>query len=163
MGALDRLKYAQWVMERNLQWIAASDVKTAVIVTVSTGMLGALAATFSATPVSCHGFLANLSTIVAAGCLAFAIFCAAMTVFPRISGPSTSNIFAVAIAKQSLLEYSDKFKKASDEELLADCLAQIHRNADIATQKFSWVRAGITSGLFGIFPWVLALAALYNK
>jgi hypothetical protein len=159
----DRLKYSQWILERNLQWIAASDVKTAVIVAVSTGMLGALASAFGTTPLANHSCWANASTAIASVCLGFAIICATMTVLPRIGGSQNSFIFAGAIANLPASRYATEFGNATDEELLADCLAQIHRNADIARQKFSWVRAGITSGLIAVFPWILALATLLHK
>jgi hypothetical protein len=37
----ERLQTALWVMERNLGWIAAAQVKVGVIVAIDTGMLGA--------------------------------------------------------------------------------------------------------------------------
>lgn len=43
----ERLKFAQWVLERNLSWIAASDVKTGVVVAVDTAMLAGLVTAFA--------------------------------------------------------------------------------------------------------------------
>lgn len=36
----ERLQTAQWVLERNLAWIAAAEVKVGVIVAIDTAMLG---------------------------------------------------------------------------------------------------------------------------
>ncbi|WP_233099873.1 hypothetical protein, partial [Acidovorax sp. IB03] len=36
----ERLQTAQWVLERNLGWIAAAEVKVGVIVAIDTAMLG---------------------------------------------------------------------------------------------------------------------------
>lgn len=36
----ERLKAAQWVLERNLAWVAAAEVKVGVIVAIDTAMLG---------------------------------------------------------------------------------------------------------------------------
>ena len=41
--AKDRLTTAQWILERNLAWIAAADAKVAIIVTINVAMLGGLA------------------------------------------------------------------------------------------------------------------------
>jgi hypothetical protein len=123
-------------------------------------MLGALASAFAALPTPLHSVWGNIFPGIASFCLAFAIFCAAMTVFPRVSGPSKSFIFSRGIANQPSSDFRAAVRAATDEELLNDCLAQIHRIAEIANQKFEWVRSGITSGLIGIVPWVVALAAL---
>jgi len=44
---VERLRVAQWVLERNLGWIAASEVKAGVVVAIDTAMFGALATAFS--------------------------------------------------------------------------------------------------------------------
>ena len=43
----ERLQTAQWVLERNLGWIAAAEVKVGAIVAIDTAMLGGLGAAFS--------------------------------------------------------------------------------------------------------------------
>jgi hypothetical protein len=46
MTTKDRLATAQWVVERNLAWIAAADAKVAIVVALNTAMLGDLAGAF---------------------------------------------------------------------------------------------------------------------
>ncbi len=46
-GDKERLLIAQWVLERNLSWIAAAEVKVGVIVAIDTALLGSLGAAFS--------------------------------------------------------------------------------------------------------------------
>lgn len=156
----DRLRLAHWILERNLHWIAAAEVKTGVIVAIDTAMLGALAAAYTA--VAQHVAWANLATTVAAACLLLGVFCCAMVVLPRVTGPSTSFIFFGCIVKNSSADYADSFRRASVEKLLDDCLAQVHRNAEIANEKFGWVKAGMWWSFIAMLPWIGAIAVLTN-
>lgn len=155
-----RLRLAQWILERNLSWIAAAEVKTAVIVGINTGMLGAVVASFSAAAPSSRTAWAYLFTIVSVLCLGLGVFCASMSVLPRLTGPRSSFIFFGRIAQSSEADYAGSFRNAADSQLLDDCLAQIHRNAEIARDKFGWVRSGMAWSFAGVMPWVAALACL---
>lgn len=157
---IDRLHVAQWILERNLHWIGAAEVKTGVIVAVDTAMLGALAAAFSAVQVGERTAWANVFSIVAAACLLFALFCGAMSVLPRTDGPPSSFVFFGKIVKRTAPDYADAFMHASEGAFLQDCLAQIHRNAEIACDKFRWVRNAMAWSFGGVLPWVGALACL---
>lgn len=155
-----RLQMAQWVLERNLHWIAAAEVKTGVIVALDTAMLGALAAAFSALEPSGHSVWVKIITTVPAVCLGVAIICAAMSVVPRVTGPAMSFIFFGKVAQRNVVDYVEAFRKATEAELLDDCLAQIHRNAQIACDKFDWVRASMLWSFAAVLPWTLALGFL---
>jgi len=159
----EQLKFAQWVLERNLGWIAASEVKAGVVVAIDTAMLGALATAFSALePLHRTGW-ANLFTVLAVACLALGIYCIAMAILPRLNGPKSSRIFFGCICKDPAPDFGEGFVMATPKELLSDCVAQIHRNAEIARDKFRWVRNGMVWSFAAILPWVAALAALIKK
>jgi hypothetical protein len=160
---LERLKFAQWVLERHLGWVASSEVKAAVIIAIDTAMLGALATGYSALQASERTTWANLLTWFSGGCLVIGVFCIAMAIIPRLSGPQSSNIFFGCICKNGAPDFHSSFQKSSANDLLTDCLAQIHRNAEIARDKFQWVRAGMTWSFVAILPWVAALATLIKK
>jgi hypothetical protein len=159
----ERLKYAQWILERNLGWIAASDVKTGVVVAVDTAMLAALAAAFSAAHAAGRTPWAWVFSVLGAAFLCFGVFCAAMALLPRITGPSESFIFSGCIIKNAAPDYADAFRRATAAKFLDDCLAQVHRNAQIASEKFDWVRAAILWSFIAVVPWVCALAILLDQ
>lgn len=156
----EQLQFAQWVLERNLGWIAASEVKAGFIVALDSAMLGALATVFSATESYERTAWANLFTILAGSFLIIGVFCTAMAVLPRLNGPKSSNIFFGGICKKSLPDFENEFLTSYPKELLGDCLAQIHRNAEIVKDKFRWVRNGMVWSFASILPWVAALAIL---
>jgi hypothetical protein len=156
----ERFAYAQWVLERNLHWVSAAEVKTGVVVTLDVAMLGALAAAFTDKTLATHTAWANLLSIAAAVCLFLSLYCAAMSVFPRTDGPATSFVFFGKIVKKARHDYSDAFQRASGTAFLGDLLDQIHRNAEIACDKFKWVKCAMGWSFASIIPWVAAIACL---
>jgi hypothetical protein len=154
----ERLSYAQWVLDRNLHWIGAAEVKTGVIVALNTAMLGGLAAAFSSDPQ--RSVAANLLAYSSAALLLIALFCAAMSVLPRTEGPATSFVFFGKIAKSSRSDYVDSFMRADKAAFLDDCLAQIHRNAEVACDKFRWVRNAMLWSFVAVLPWMGAIGCL---
>lgn len=156
----DRLSFAQWVLERNLHWVGAAEVKTGVIVALNTAMLGGLAAAFGTTSLADHSTWSNLFVVVASVCLLAGLFCTTMSVLPRTDGPPSSFVYFGKVAKLSRADYVDSFNRAKSTDLLNDCLEQIHRNAEIASSKYQWVRSATVWSLLSVLPWIAAIAHL---
>ncbi len=151
-----RLLFAQWVLERNLSWIAAAEIKVGVVTTMGVAMLGGLAAAFGAAATK-SAWLYSFSTLAAVAVVT-ALVCAAMALIPRVSGPNESLVFFGRVAAQDNWRYNDALRDATDADLLHDCAMQAHRNAQIACEKHIWVRRAIISALLGVPPWLVALA-----
>lgn len=160
MNEKDRLLAAQWILERNIGWITTAEVKVGVVVAFGTAMMGGLAAAFGASDGSSKSAWAYLFLVTAAVALSISLACAAMSIFPRLNGPSSSFLFFGRIAEKSVVEYTNDFCRATDEELLKDWCAQIHRNAEIARDKHAWVRKSMGWAFFGAIPWAGAIALL---
>lgn len=161
--SIDRLQTAQWVLERNLAWIAAAETKVGVVVAIDTAMLGGLGAAFSSAEVAVRTqHWTFLFTMVAALLLGAGLSCAAMAVLPRVDGPSKSLLFFGRIGPCADVDYTRNFRSASVDDLLEDWTAQIHRNAQIACEKFKWVRMGIQWSFLAILPWFSAIVCLVH-
>lgn len=158
----ERIVTAQWVLERNLAWIAAAEVKVGVIVAIDTAMLGALGASYTAVDKAAHTTWTFLFTSVALFALGAGLFCTAMAVLPRVTGPSKSLLFFGRVSAYQEADYKEEFKSATDAEILEDWTAQIHRNAQIARDKFSWVRSGMYWSFLSLLPWFAAIASLLS-
>ena len=156
----ERLSAAQWVLEQHLAWIAAAEVKVGVIVALNTALLGGLAAAFSSFDVASRTTSAYMCVIAAALLSIVALICAAMAVLPRTHGPKSSPLFFAPIASRSAAEFSAQFKQATDEQLLTDWSEQIHRNAQIACNKYAWVRKSMACSFLAIIPWIIAITLL---
>lgn len=156
----ERITTAQWVFERHLAWIAAAEVKVGVIVTIDTALLGCLAAAFSTSDSATRIAWTYVFTLVAAAGIVGGLFCAAMAVLPRIIGPKESLLFFGTIAAQNSSDFTDKFRTVTDEQLLNDWTNQIHRNAEIACDKYRWVKKSMHWSFFSVIPWCTAILLL---
>lgn len=159
---MERLGYAQWILERNLAWIGAAEVKVGVILAIDTAMLAGLATAFTSAGPSRIVAWDVVLTLAAAAPLMLAVGCGALAVLPRTQGPPSSFVFFGTIAKAKAEEYRSDFTSAPVADLLNDCLAQIHRNAEICVSKFKWVRFGMIWSFIAIIPWLFALARLVS-
>jgi len=54
----------------------------------------------------------------------------------------------------------DKVAQLTEKQLLDDLARQIHRNAEIAFDKHSWVRKSLLWSFWGAIPWASAIALL---
>ena len=163
MTTKDRLATAQWVLERHFAWIAAAEVKVGVIVALDTALLGGLAAAFGASEVSARIAWAYFFILLASGSAVIGLLCAAMAVLPRTTGPKDSMLFFGQVAAQSSATYCDRFHRASDEMLLTDWVQQIHRNAEIARDKYIWVSRSMRWSFLAAPPWVAAIGMLVKQ
>lgn len=160
MNKSDRLGMAQWILERNIHWIGAAETKCGAIVAIDTAMLGVLASAFSGVERVHRTTPAIFWAILAAALLIAGVYCSAMSLLPRINGPVRSFIFFGRIVEKSEAEYRETFHSASEDDFLTDCMSQIHRNADIACEKYRWVRASMRWSFGALLPWVLAVTLL---
>lgn len=156
----ERLEVSKWILERNLAWIAASEIKVGVIVTINTAMLAVLGAAISSLPPVNRTAWACLFAIIAFICCGLAILFAARSIVPKVTGPEKSNIFFGSIAAMSGVAYVDQLTKLTADKFISDCGLQIHRNAEIACEKYKGVTTSIGWSFFAIIPWVLAISLL---
>lgn len=160
---VNKFQLAQWTLERHLGWITAAEVKAGVVVTLDAAMFAAVATAFSALDQAHRTAWGCLLTTACGVCLVIGLFCIAMVFLPRLTGPKHSHIFFGCIAQQSGDEFRQAYRAATSEQLLDDCLAQIHRNAEIARDKFGWVRCGMLWSFAALPFWIAALAVLVQK
>lgn len=91
-----------------------------------------------------------------------AIVAAAMAVLPRLEGPPLSLLFFGKIAGRARPEYAQLFRDATCDQFLDDWLQQIHRNAEIACMKFSWIKKSMWLSFLSVAPWFLAIVFLLS-
>lgn len=152
----ERIGMAQWVLERNLGWIAAAEIKVAAICAIDTAMLAGLGAIFTqsgqkTTASYIFGGLALLLIVVG-------FFCAALVLKPRLrGGPDWSMLYFGRIAEVSWESFDREFSSAQGEDFLKDLTGQIHLNARIAQRKHEWVTHCLNWSLVGALVWLLAI------
>lgn len=159
MTTSERLNHARWLLERQLTWIAAADAKVGVVVSLHVAMLGGLGAAYTAaTAVKSPwvNWMACGYTILAV----LSLICAAMALWPRTDGPKSSMVYFGCIAKGRCEDYVEDFKKKDDDYFLEDLAEQVHRNAQIAQKKISFVGTAMKVAFGGAAFWVGPVALL---
>jgi len=153
----ERLAFSQWLLDRNIAWVTAADAKVGFIVAINTAMLAGLATAYhDADEVA---WIGATTTVVAALLAISSVFCCAFTVLARTEGPA-SILFFGQIAKLSREEYRAAFRSQSLSKILDDFSGQIHRNAEIARDKFCWVRRASWLSFIAGSIWCVAIAIL---
>ena len=120
-----KMKYAQWLLERNLDWVAAADVKAGTIFTIDAAMLGALAAFYQSANADARTQAEILFSVTAAVCALLSIFCIGRCVLPQTKGPKNSLIFFDCIKAADQSSYAESIRAATDAQLLDDCVALV--------------------------------------
>lgn len=158
----ERLAHAQWVFDKTLGWVAAAEVKVAAVLAIDTAVLAGLASLFLGE--GNRSTWTNLLGVIAFLGVFFAIYSAAMVLIPRLEGgPFHSLLYFGKIADLSSYEYADRFRNATEEELLQDWTDQIHYNARIAQKKHRWASRCLVGSLVGTLAGVCATFAALSS
>lgn len=163
----ERLQTAQWIFERQLGWIAAADAKVAVVITLDLALIAALGALGASEKAEVWGRPENawaaVLTVLTLMPLAISLGCAALALVPRPEGPPASMLFFGRVARLQRADYVVKLTAATDDELLGDVAEQVHRNAEIACDKFKYVRIAMVMGFIALLFWIPAVLAMMNR
>jgi hypothetical protein len=160
MTPVNRIDVLEKELARLLEWVRASESRLALVLPLSTAMLGALAVlapaankwtVFTAVTSSFASLFLSLSMVFSA--------CAS---FPRTSGPKGSVIYFGGVVDRDLVQYEKAMRDLQEEDYIQDLARQCHRNAQIAVAKYSWTRRAIACLFFGTGPWAIALFLLYR-
>ncbi len=151
---------AEAELDRLLGWVRAAESRLALVLPLSTAMLGALAVL--APSVSKWVVLGGIMAAFAAVLLFLSILFAACASFPRTSGPKGSLVYFGGIVSRDLSQYKEAVSSVTPQAYLDDLLTQCHRNAQIAERKYAWVQRSMACLLLSALPWGLSLFILYS-
>lgn len=159
MTTEERLKLAQWILERNIAWNASGDSKVAAIVAGDAAMAAGLASAFALESAN-RSTVALLACTVAALLIVGSVFCAAMALFPRTKAPNQSLVYFGTIGRMAASDYVERLRQVAVADALEDLGIQIHRNAQIAQSKYQWIGVSLRSGFIAVVPWAAAIICL---
>jgi len=129
-------------LARLLDWVRAAESRLALVLSLSTAMLGALAVLAPAA--SEWSVVAAIAAAFAALFLVLSIGFAALASFPRTAGPKRSLIYFGGITSRDLTQYEAEVKSMTPHQYIDDLIRQCHRNAQIAERKYAWIQSSIT-------------------
>lgn len=148
-------------LARQLGWVQAADGRVSLVLPLSTAMLGLIAALVPKD--ICQWEVLPISFAVLSSCLLilsliFVVFAS----FPRTTGPEGSLIFFAGISSNSLSEYKDKIQSLTEDGYINDLVEQSHRNAEIVTKKYYWVKKSLTCIFLSLPLWLVSIFLLYS-
>jgi len=150
-----KISTAQWILERQLQWIAQAEVKIGALVTLDIGMLGGLAAAHWATKT--HAPWAIVMSAFAIAGLCCGLLFAAMCLLPRLKAPHKSILFFGTVANETPPDFIAAATGKTAQQILEDWLYQVHRNAEVARDKHKWVRKAMYASFLASPFWLVAV------
>jgi len=163
MKTMEKQFNTQSVLENELSqllfWIQSTESRIALVLPVSMAMLGVLAVLV---PVSSKWtVLSGIFVSFAVFFLVLSVIFAALSSFPRTSGPKGSLIYFSGINSRELHQYKSEMKELNEEQYTDDLINQCYRNAQIAKRKYSWIQRSIACLFFSTLPWAIAVFLLY--
>ncbi|MDA8154674.1 MAG: DUF5706 domain-containing protein [Acidithiobacillus sp.] len=159
MTPAEKIDLLDKTLNRILGAIGSADAKVAQLFAISTGMLG-----FEATIVAkTNPFIWYDCILVAISALPllFCIISLFMVLYPRLSGPPTSVLYFNKIAMSDGDRYKNSVNSLISEDLLDDYARQCHRNAEIARDKFYWLRKANVALFVATIPWLAVVIIGY--
>ena len=157
---LDTIAVLESELTRLLEWVRAAESRLALILPLSTAMLGAIA--LLAPRISSWPVFSAIVSSFAVFFLVLSIVFAAIASFPRTTGPKGSLIFFGGIAALDLEQFSSATNCLTRDEYVSDLIKQCHRNAQIAQRKYAWVQRSMACLFVSSGPWVISLFELYS-
>ena len=147
-------------LSRLLTWVQAAESRMALVLPLSTAMLGAL----SILSPSCSNWdiSSALWASIATFFLILSIVFSAVSSFPRTDGPKGSIIYFGGISSMELSQYCLSVKNLTEDQYIDDLTNQCHRNAQIAERKFTWIQRAIACLFIASGPWAVSLFLFYS-
>lgn len=148
------------ILGRNLNWVASADSKVTPMLAINTAMLGVIAALVP--KASDWSVLSGIVTSIATLSLFGGIVFLVLATFPRLNGPKSSLLFFGGISSYEEDQYLEKILQGVTPEILKDFARQCHRNAEIAHQKYKFIKYAMICTFCSVPAWVLSVALLYQ-
>lgn len=156
-----RIETLDRLLDRQLAWVAAANDRITTPLSLSTAMLGviaALAPTRAAEWTLLQGLFAAFTALGLLSCLA----CCALAIFPRTAAPHDSLVYFGGISGRDRAVFSADVARRTPAEHAQDLAQQVHVNASIAQAKFRWVQRAIFVLILSVPAWLGALCLLYQ-
>jgi hypothetical protein len=153
--SMDLVALAERTLDRQLELVRTADSKVAPVFAVDAAMLSVLGVRLPAFQSFTPG--AAVAWGLAAAALLISLVFLGMVAFPRLEGPKESLVFFGTAAKMEAETYVTRLLSSDAGALSRDIALQAHRNAEIASDKFSHLRLASVF-MFAALPlWLLAL------
>jgi len=160
IAAKEQLRLAEKNLDYLLEWVGRFDSKSSVVLGIDTGMLGVLA-TFAPARSLWNALMIGFA-LWSITLLSISLLFVYLGNYPRLKGSNESLFYFGSICKKRFNQYQREFSKRSDKEHLKDMLKQCHRNSEILSQKFRYLKWSYLLLLSSVIPWAISIYLFRN-
>jgi Pycsar effector protein len=160
MEIQQKINLMEQSLARLLQMESNADSKLSIIVAIDTSMLF-IEAVLTQRGASAPAWV-FATAAVAGGCLLLSLLSLSFCALPRTTKTTSSVVFFGSIARNDRGTYSGMVKILTEEGYLDDLISQCHRNAQIASTKYTWIQRAQGAWFASILPWLLTVYGIYS-
>ncbi|MEX1014917.1 MAG: Pycsar system effector family protein [Candidatus Paceibacterota bacterium] len=157
-----KIQFLEESLSRNLEWIKSSEARLPVVLSLDTAMLAVFAALVPES-IFCESIFLNVIFWSTTLLLLLSILFSSFSAFPRTKGPKMSLIYFFGILERSFDEYKKDIHNLNEEEYIEDLMSQCYRNAEIAKQKYLWIKNSMICLYLAAIPWLITISFLINS
>lgn len=157
----ERIALSQWLLDKQLGWIASAEAKIGFTVAIDTAILTGLAAAWTQAGAS-HGDMQIVASTLCAIFTGCSLVATALASKSRVTGPGASLVFFGRVSELPAQTYCQVLSTATEQVVLDDLALQIHRNAEIARDKHWWAWRSAQFGFLGGLFLIIAAALLLH-
>ncbi len=153
------IEKSQNILNLQLEWVKTADAKIPPIFAINLAMLGVVIALIKALQAwtIAQAIITSLTLILMILSIAFLV----LSMFPRLSGPKGSIIYFGGITKKQEDTFTEEVLNISDEVYEKDILSQAYRNAEIADEKYRFIKFALISSFISAPFWLISIYLLY--
>ena len=150
MTVEERIQRQEKIVDRQLEWIRASDAKIPPMIVLNVAMAASVATV--APPFSQWTLEVFVTFILFAVFLLLSLVFLIYSAIPQIRS-TKSVIYFRGILEMNQEVYKDAIKNLSAEWYFHDLIAQSYHNARIADSKYRVIQFAMLAGVGAIIPW----------
>lgn len=148
-------KTAEIQLDRVLAFFPRVDNKASALFAINSTMLGVLAARLDVPDFSV--WYTTLCAALSVAGITYSIANLYLCAYPHLKGGYGSSVYFQSIATKTESAFLDEFTKIDDNHWLSDVGAQIWRNSEILSAKFTSLKQSFIATLVSLGPWTLCV------
>lgn len=146
---------AERQLDRVMGFFPRVDNKASALFAINSTLLGVLAAWLDLADF--YTWYIGLCAALAAAAIVYSFahiyFCA----YPHLKGGGGSRVYFQSIAQQTESAFVDEFANINEAQWMKDISAQIWRNSEILSIKYSSLKHSFIATLVALAPWTIAV------
>lgn len=152
-----RLPYADRQLDRINSFVPRIDTKASLLFALASAELAVLVLNLA--PVDLMRWYIGAPVVVFIGLISGVLIQLYRCAYPHLKGGESSLIYFGEIAKRTEANFLRDYTALSEDDLLREFVAQIWRNSEIVSLKYSHLKLATVLTMISLIPWAIVLGA----